>query len=465
MINAITRGTSACSIHVMIEFLLIILSDVPKVVIRHDKLFVLMARVEALTKEVFILLLNLEESTKHEENMKETSGASLNLLENIEILKEDLKNVFLKAPADSSQLCFPTSDGPLFVTFLLRNLKDFLNSNSSTVASIKEEIRWVKEDLELVRSFFGKVEKELNRDLWASVLDMAYEAEHALNSIIVRDNGFEEEKEWIFRKLTSGPADVHIISIVGMPGIGKTTLDDRVYNDKSIVGHFDVCSWCTVDQEHNEKNLFQKIFNQVIGSKERFNKDGIDDNVADNLCKQLFGNRYLIVLDDLWDTATWDELTRPFPSEFQKGSRVILKSRKNAEGLMEQSEVMVYVDELISSSLVVVSNERDLMPHGMTVHYDQHFPLSDVNFFLLSEEKENPYVKCLLSLTVYMDDHDGLYISYKYHLRHLRLLKRLELPDITLPDFLLNEIGMLVHLKCLNILTEAKTLPPSFSNL
>ncbi|KAF3637969.1 putative bifunctional epoxide hydrolase 2-like [Capsicum annuum] len=326
MINAITHGTSACSIHVMIEFLLIILSDVPKVVILHDKLFVLMARVEVLTKEVFVLLLNLEESTKNEENMKDTSGASLKLLENIEILKKDLKNVFLKAPADSSQLCFPTSDGPLFVTFLLRSLKDFLNSNSSTVSLIKEEIRWVKEDLELVRSFFRKVEKELNRALWASVLDMAYEVEHAINSIIVRDNGSEEEKEWIFRKLTSGPADINIISIVGMPGIGKTTLDDRVYNDKSIVGHFDIRAWCTVDQEHNEKNLFKKIFNQVIGSKERFNEDGIDDNVADNLWKQLFGKRYLIVLDDLWDTATWDELTKPFPSEFQKESRVILKS-------------------------------------------------------------------------------------------------------------------------------------------
>ncbi|PHU18134.1 hypothetical protein BC332_13829 [Capsicum chinense] len=339
-----------------------------KVVILHDKLFVLMERVEALTKEVFVLLLNLEESTKNEENMKDTSGAILNLLENIEILKEDLKNVFLKAPADSSQLCFPTSDGPLFVTFLLKNLKDFHNSNFSTVALIKEEIRWVKEDLELVRSFFRKVEKELNRALWASVLDMGYEAEHAINSIIVRDNGSEEEKEWIFRKLTNGPADINIISIVGMPGIGKTTLDDRLYNDKSIVGHFDVRAWCTVDQEHNEKNLFQKIFNQVIGSKERFNEDGIDDNVADNLWKQLFGKRSPKAIPIYLASYPNDEYIAISDLEYLR----------SAEGLMEQSEVMVYVDELISSSLVVVSNERDLMPHGMTVHYDQHFPLSDV---------------------------------------------------------------------------------------
>ncbi|KAM3345148.1 hypothetical protein P3S68_024857 [Capsicum galapagoense] len=110
-----------------------------------------------------------------------------------------------------------------------------------------------------------------------------------------------------------------------MPGFGKTTLAYRVYNQKSAVGHFDVRAWCTVDQERNEKKLLQKIFNQVIGLKESFNEDGIDKDVADKLRKHLFGKRYLSVLDDLWDTATWDKLTRTFPTEFQKGSRLLEK--------------------------------------------------------------------------------------------------------------------------------------------
>ncbi|KAG5568050.1 hypothetical protein H5410_064939, partial [Solanum commersonii] len=55
--------------------------------------------------------------------------------------------------------------------------------------------------------------------------------------------------------------------------------------------------------------------------------------------------------------------------------------------------------------------------------------------------------------------------SPKSHLKHLRLLKRLDLKDITLTDSLLNEISMLVHLKYLIIQTKAKALPPSFSNL
>ncbi|KAM3268215.1 hypothetical protein P3S67_031156 [Capsicum chacoense] len=293
MVNAIPCSTSASSIHVMIEFLLLFLTDMPQDFIHYEKLFVLLARVGALIREVSILIRNLEENSTDEENMNKISCASRDLLENIELLKEDLKNVFLKVPADSSQLCFPMSDGPLFMTLLLRNLNDLLNSNAYSVALIKEEIGWVKEDLEHIRSFFGNVEQELYKDLWTRVLDVAYEAEHAINSILARDRGllqlifllpdaiekiklvkkevqekiykntsiifvdspnkpvinkssiagkiivgFEEETEWIIRKLTSGPAEVDVISIIGMPGLGKTTLAYKVYNEKSVVGHF-----------------------------------------------------------------------------------------------------------------------------------------------------------------------------------------------------------------------------------
>ncbi|XP_069154641.1 putative late blight resistance protein homolog R1A-3 [Solanum lycopersicum] len=694
VINVITPSTSARNIHVMIEFLFIILYDVSKDIIHHDKLFLLLEVVEALIEEVSSLVHNLVEKSTSEDSMNATSCASLNLLENIELLKEDLTNVFLKARDDSPQLCFPVSDGPIFMTFLLTNLKDLVDSNASSVALIKEEIKQVKEDLEIIRSYFGYAEQELHRDLWTRVLDVAYETEHAINSILARDHGllqlifvlpdtvkkiklvrkevqekipkssgiivanapnksvesksptvgkiivgFKEETKWIIRKLTSGPAEIDVISIVGMPALGKTTLAYRVYNDKSIVDHFDVCAWCTVDQECNEKKLLQKIFNQVIGLKEKFSEDDIDEDVADKLRRKLCGQRYLIVLDDMWDTATWDELTRPFP-EFQKGSRVILTSRKKevalhgkcysdplylrllkpkeswellekrvfreegcpdelkdvgekiarkcdglplvldliggvisrkekkealwlevlnnlssfifkdeeevakviqlsydhlsdhvkpclvylasypkdkdimiselkdlwiAQGLVQQTEmksaeevVEIYVDELISSSLVIPffkfifkihdlvhdfcyiksrkeklfdfiggsntpSSSSNLMPRGITIRYDQRLFHLDENFVLFNPDKKNHYVKHLLSLKVYNGIKDCL--SYNNHLKHLRLLKSLDLNGITLTDSLLNEIGMLVHLKYLSIQTKANALPPSFSNL
>ncbi|XP_049348270.1 putative late blight resistance protein homolog R1A-3 [Solanum verrucosum] len=387
MVTVITPSTlGARNIHVMIEFLLIILSDMPKGFIHHDKLFDLLALVGALIKEVSTLVRDLEEKLRNKESTDETNRATLKLLENIDLLKEDLKHVYLKVP-DSSQCCFPMSDGPLFMHLLHIHLNDLLDSNAYSIALIKEEIELVRQDLEFIRSFFENVEQGLYKDLWERVLDVAYEAKVVIDSIIVRDNGllhlifslpitikkmklikeevsdlhenisknrglivvnspkkpveskslatdkiivgFEEETNLILRKLTSGPADLDVISITGMPGSGKTTLAYKVYNDKSVSSHFDLRAWCTVDQGYDEKKLLDKIFNQVSDSDSKLSEN-ID--VADKLRKQLYGKRYLIVLDDVWDTTTWDELTRPFP-EVVKGSRIILTTRQKEVAL------------------------------------------------------------------------------------------------------------------------------------
>ncbi|KAM3376499.1 hypothetical protein P3S68_015214 [Capsicum galapagoense] len=186
MVTVITASTSgARNIHVMIEFLLIILTDMPEDLIHHDKLFDLLARLGSLIREVSTLVHDLEEKSRDEESTDET----LDLLEEkIELLKEDLKHVYLKAP-DSYQCCFPMNDGPLFMHLLLIHLNDLLYFNSYSIALIKEEITLVKEALEFIRSFFVNVEQGLYKDLWSRVLDVAYEAKDVIDSIIIRDNG------------------------------------------------------------------------------------------------------------------------------------------------------------------------------------------------------------------------------------------------------------------------------------
>ncbi|XP_033510332.1 putative late blight resistance protein homolog R1A-3 [Nicotiana tomentosiformis] len=390
MVNVVTTSTSgARNIHVMIEFLLIVLTNMPKEFIHHDKLFDLLAHVGELIREVSTLVRDLEVNSRNEESTNGKNHATLDLMENIELMKGDLKHVYLKAPT-LSQLCFPMSDGSLLMHLLLRHLNDLLNSNAYSVALIKEEIKLVKEDLEFIRSFLINVEQELYKDLWARILDLAYEAKDVIDSIIVRDNGllhlifslpsvvkkikltkeevpnllekipknkglivvksptkyverkslttgqtivgFKEEADLIISKLTGGPKMLDVVSITGTPGSGKTTLAYKVYNDKSVSSHFDIRSWCTVDQKYDEKKLLDDIFNQVSGSTSKY-RDNID--VANELRKHLFGKRFLIVLDDMWDTAAWDELTRPFP-EAKKGSRIILTTRDKKVALHAQ---------------------------------------------------------------------------------------------------------------------------------
>ncbi|PHU13488.1 hypothetical protein BC332_14693 [Capsicum chinense] len=330
---------------------------------------------------VSTLVRHLEEKSRNEESIDETSHANLDLLENIELLKEDLKHVYLKAP-DSSQCCFPMSDGLFFMHLLHIHLNDLLDSNSYSIALIKKEIGLVKEELEFIRSFFVNIDQERYKDLWTHVLDVTYEAKNVIDSIIIRDNGllhlifslpitmkkirlikedvyqlpekihknkslivvnspknpvegksltagkiivgFEEDTDWIISKLTSGPKDLDVISITGMPSSGKTTLAYKVYNYKSVARRFDINAWCIVGQEYDKRKLLEKVYNQVTGADSKLSEN-ID--VADELRRHLFGKRYLVVLDDLWDTDTWYKLIRPFPL-VENGSRIILTSRE-----------------------------------------------------------------------------------------------------------------------------------------
>lgn len=56
---------------------------------------------------------------------------------------------------------FSMSDRPLSMNLLLKNFKKLLNFEAQSIASIKEEIRPVKDNLEFIRSIFENVEQEL----------------------------------------------------------------------------------------------------------------------------------------------------------------------------------------------------------------------------------------------------------------------------------------------------------------
>ncbi|KAH0678280.1 hypothetical protein KY284_019365 [Solanum tuberosum] len=175
----------------MIEFLLIFLTDIPKCFIHLDKLNDMLAHVGLFTRMISILVSKrLEESS--ENNINKEDFLDPDFLQEIEQMNGDIRQIFLKAP-ESSQLRFPMDDGFLFMNLLFRHLNDLLISNVCSVALIKKEIGMVKESLESLKSSFGKVRQTLDdtsgvvKDCWVRALDVAYEAEHVINSILVRD--------------------------------------------------------------------------------------------------------------------------------------------------------------------------------------------------------------------------------------------------------------------------------------
>lgn len=143
-----------------------------------------------------------------------------------------------------------------------------------------------------------------------------------LDEVVV---GFEDEAEAIVDRLTRGSMKLEIVPIVGMPGQGKTTLAKKVYNSPSIRHYFTKCAWCFVTQIYEDKMLLLNILREVTTKLDKIYEMSKED-LAEKLYKCLKGQRYLIILDDVWDIIALDAVKESFPDN-KNGSRILFTSR------------------------------------------------------------------------------------------------------------------------------------------
>ncbi|EYU23534.1 hypothetical protein MIMGU_mgv1a023257mg, partial [Erythranthe guttata] len=131
--------------------------------------------------------------------------------------------------------------------------------------------------------------------------------------------GFDEQLTRLLDKLTGQRSNRQIIPIVGMGGIGKTTLAQNAYEHSLILHHFDIRTWVTVSQKYNVKQLLLQLL-----SRQSCETD--EHLLGQELHKMLWGRRYLIVIDDIWSIEAWDKVSGFFPDN-NNGSRIVVTTR------------------------------------------------------------------------------------------------------------------------------------------
>ncbi|KAF3636078.1 hypothetical protein T459_09676 [Capsicum annuum] len=75
--------------------------------------------------------------------------------------------------------------------------------------------------------------------------------------------GLEDDLMGIIRRLKGSMSSREVIPILGMGGIGKTTLAKMAYDDPEIRDHFDMHIWVTVSQEYHTRDLLLGVLSCV----------------------------------------------------------------------------------------------------------------------------------------------------------------------------------------------------------
>lgn len=284
---------------------------------------------------------------------------------------------------------FPKFIGIQLLDFLSANLLELLKRNPDSIALAKDHIEKIHLDLVFFASLLAGTsypdnEHQELKDLTTCLTKMAYEVEYVIDSFEMgigdnwqhlvwiydlqegirtikklakktfREKNFDDgilsaarirrqvlqastpktdkmvislgdQEQEVIDRLTWGSSNRDVVSLVGMAGIGKTTLAKKLYNDPKVVYHFHCRAWCSVSQVYLKRDLLLNILRDIDGPTSEIHEMS-DDGLEERLRQRLLKNKYLIVLDDVWDVEVWNVLERSLPDD-GNGSRIMITSR------------------------------------------------------------------------------------------------------------------------------------------
>ncbi|XBI40367.1 hypothetical protein VPH35_124964 [Triticum aestivum] len=149
--------------------------------------------------------------------------------------------------------------------------------------------------------------------------------------------------------LLSERQDRSIMSILGMGGLGKTTIASSIYKIKRISRMFDCFAWVTLSQNCQVEDLVRQIMKQLMDQR-AYIASGIETmshvRLIEELQSYLCDRKYLIVLDDVWDKHGW--LFCSFVRN-DRGSRVLVTTRKKDVALLADDGLVVKLKFLLLS--------------------------------------------------------------------------------------------------------------------
>ncbi|KAB2604109.1 disease resistance RPP13-like protein 1 [Pyrus ussuriensis x Pyrus communis] len=161
-----------------------------------------------------------------------------------------------------------------------------------------------------------------------------------------REGDKEKLKALLLLSDNESSSNFSVVPVVGMGGVGKTTLAQLLYNDEQVKELFDTNAWVCVSEQYEALRVIKTLIEEITKKP----CDNLEMNLLEvQLRQQLMGKRFLLVLDDLWNENydDWYRLRTLF-TYGAKGSKVIVTTRSRRVASIVHNTIPVHDLEELS---------------------------------------------------------------------------------------------------------------------
>ncbi|RVW26579.1 putative disease resistance RPP13-like protein 1 [Vitis vinifera] len=288
---------------------------------------------------------------------------------------EDILDDFATEALRSSLIMAQPQQGTSKVRGMLSSLIPSASTSNSSMRSKIEEITARLQDISAQKNDLDL--REIAGGWWS---DRKRKRAQILptTSLVVESDvyGRETDKAAIVDMLLkhdpSSDDEVSVIPIVGMGGIGKTTLAQLAFNDDEVKGRFDLRAWVCVSDDFDVSRITKTILQSVDPGTHDVN----DLNLLQVKLKEKFsGKKFLLVLDDVWNENSheWDTLCMPMRAG-APGSKLIVTTRNEGVAAVTRTCPAYPLRELSNNDCLSLFTQQALR----TRNFDAHPHLKEV---------------------------------------------------------------------------------------